>query len=403
MIIDGFNLKNVIAVAQTHPQIRDIVEIIMIKKISIFIVSPDDWYGIGTDFNTIFRLFQFYGYRILKLSIAYELLTEHDRHDEFNKYVNKYVAPTLKHLDLRISYHTYNPANGLGPFPMVDTVRIREIVQYNLLENFNLAEIFPALHTLDASQIGPNSGNLTQQFPHLKRLTVPVITTTEPFEYSIFVQILELNPQIQHLNIPVCDWTVLELLNRIRPDIEELQISGLIFRNIKNISQPLRFQNMKKLTCYPITYYKNFIKDFDENDQILMEFGNLEEIQFNEMHFTQQWVDIVLKNKNLKKIVNENGFNDTQLQQITDGLPNLEYFGMADTSRANTNGTQYYASLNGTIRFMNNANSKLRTVFLKGKTFTTNCNLIAKEVTNNWKCITLGVHCYFTRKLVRNY
>lgn len=182
-----------------------------------------------------------------------------------------------------------------------------------------MAKIFPAVRPLNVEKIATNSGNLTPNFLHLEYLTLPKSWTTNQSNYEMLIQTLELNHQIQHLGIAACDWAIVKILNKILPNIESLRITELIFKNGENLPEPLRFSNVKRLVCFGSSS-----QNYDEYDRIPLAFGNLDLITFSRSDLTPQWINIMLENKNLRKIFTWNGLNDTQLLQIAEGLPNLE-------------------------------------------------------------------------------
>lgn len=102
MILDQLDVKNWIAIAKVHPLIRNVVDIIIRKQFK--------------------DLIQYFGQRISKLSVHYELATLQTQHETFNKYLTKYVTPWLKEIALYFSYHTHDPSIGLGPFPVAESV-----------------------------------------------------------------------------------------------------------------------------------------------------------------------------------------------------------------------------------------------------------------------------------------
>ena len=64
------------------------------------------------------------------------------------------------------------------------------------------------------------------------------------------------------------------------------------------------------------------------DDQFPLEFGNLEEIRFQCTMETNYWVNVMVQNKKLRKIIAGVGLQRDHLVRIADELPSLEEFTM---------------------------------------------------------------------------
>lgn len=386
MIFSHLDLSNLIKIAKTHPRFRDISNIKIGKTISQFEIWTNG-YEVGRSpmhSIVILDLIKYYGNHIKKLKVNY--VGDNQTEDKtFNRYITRYVGPWLKEINIEtFSYHSYDPLIGLGSFPTTECVSITENPRYKTLSNLNLAKMFPAVHVLDIKEMARDSGKWIQHFPHLEHLTFPIWLTRNSSNHRMVAQILQLNPQIRHLGVPACDWKLIILLNKIRPDIESLTLSEMVFHNGESIFKPLRFRNLRKFVC--------FGSDPHENNPIPLAFGNLEEITFSGIH-AQHWIDIMLKNKNLKKIFARNSLNDAQLQKIANSLPNLEEFTMVKSSLTNMHA--YLASDNGIVQFMKNA-IKLKMFTLKSRlqnNFEGNYSFI-NQISNEWKYVKDGNDYY---------
>lgn len=411
MIIDGLDLKNLLNFAKTYPQIRDIVlmsirKIIPFEAVNIFTRNNDicimvylnypdktTTTSLAVDFDVVLDLFECYGHLIIKLEVDY--WRKRDENDTFNKYVTKYVAPSLKEITLEFwatySYANKSPLNSLGPFPLTESVKIITTESYEFLSKLNLTEIFPGVRIFYGNSLTPELGILIlQHFPNLIHVSLPDDWGTNSSYYGMIAQTLELNPQIKSLQIWKCDWTIVQLVHRILPDIESLIINKLVISNDQHLTETLCFNNMKEFGfCVLETYGKNL-------ERIPLAFGNLETIFINGNNFTSHWINIILENKNLKRIDAYNAINDTHLQQIANGLPNLEKMELL-----NENG---YASINGIVQFMENANhlKSIDLIFIDVNI--EDLDAFAKKMSNEWKyrnhtySYDKSINYHFTRK-----
>lgn len=60
-----------------------------------------------------------------------------------------------------------------------------------------------------------------------------------------------------------------------------------------------------------------------------LEFGSLEEIEFNSPELTGYWINVMMQNKKLRKVTAHFVLQRENLQQIADELSNLEEFTMS--------------------------------------------------------------------------
>lgn len=176
-------------------------------------------------------------------------------------------------------------------------------------------------------------------------------------------------------------------MHRIRSDIESLTLDKLTIPNEQNLTETLCFNNLKMFECRILDPYGGDI------EQIPLAFGHLESITLSEIYFTSHWINIMLENKNLKKIKAFNALNDTHLQQISNGLPNLEYLLIL-----NENG---YASISGIVQFMKNAKKLKNIDFVWFDRNVDEFDAFAKQISNEWtyKKYKFDYLFLFTRKL----
>lgn len=307
------------------------------------------------------------------------------QHEMLNEYINKYGAKWLKEINFQYPYTSYNPLVGLeGPFTQLEKVKFRG---GTIRSRMNLHDILPAVRSLDVGLMSLLAEDLTQHFHTMESLTIPKDFGVYKSNIPTFEQILELNPQLKHLTIPECQWGILKSLNKIHPNLESLEISRLIFYEYENITEPLRFGKMKKLKCSASHLW-------GQRDglvqQIPMEFGNLDEIEFNRKDLTNLWIGIILQNTELRKVIATSVLSRENLERIADGLSKLEEFSMCYDV-----GDEVLSQ--DIIHFMQRATQLKKASFFK--LHSDYCNETAIQLDTEWENVkNTSNHCSFVRR-----
>lgn len=387
-IFSKLELRDAISVAKTHPTNLYVVCFIYNRKIinqTVEITIPFNTISISSfelvhedkrpqGFQLILDFLKYFGHFLINLKVnefkyLFNVETALPQHEILQRQISKYVTEQLKALEFDFHQLSYYPLFGLeGPFPNVEKVQLRDGTCRTRL---NLSEIFPVVRNLNVDTMVIVSEDLMQNFPYLERLTIPEHWGEHRANFPSFEQTLEINPQLKHLTIPKCKWDALQVLNKIRPDLESLELSSLVFHDIEDVIIPLRFENMKVFKCFGPPFGMlggNFKK-------IPLEFGNLEEIQIYRKDFSKHWLKIIMENRKLKKLTAKNKLELDQLLQIANGLPNLEEFIMEHT-------TGNPVSIYDIAEFIKNANRLKRASFTG---FTRNqCEEVTQRLNNQW-------------------
>lgn len=335
-IFEKLDFINLIRVSRAVPQSRNLIENVFqnilknrefrvhfdqySKKIEISydstVVERIAYEDINENFEEILDFFKYFGHSITKLWYKYDS-SVHSLCEQVHKQIGKYVAGSV----IKIIFDLGNePINGslnelVVPYPKCKIARI----WFSEIEAETLCHMFPAVQNFDLSFIELN-GSLSC-FPYLESLDPPLYWLKNKSHLPHFKETLELNPQLKHLfMVRHDDWDILKTLNEIRPDFESLEIWGLDF---SPLDVPLRFANMKVFKCRMGSSIERELIN-----RIPLEFGNLEEIEFESKELTGHWIDILMQNKKLKKVHSVNALDRENLGRIVSGLPNLEEFEM---------------------------------------------------------------------------
>ena len=286
-------------------------------------------------FEDILYFLQYFGHCIAKLKIDdySNNATPQDvsLYERLDKQIREYVAKSVIEIEFHQMIHSTEfemnrrLKDYIVPFPNCLIAKFH----HGTIDAATLRQMFPVVNRLDLETATVT--NYLPNFPHLKRLTVPKYWGAYLFDVSSFEQTLRANPQINHLSIPQYryQWSLLQTLNRIQPDIESLEISPLSLSAREIIAaEPLRFANTTVLKCKA-----------QDMDEFPLEFGNLEEIEFGNPDLfgphdrAVNWTNILIQNKKLRKVTAINGLQRDQLERIANELPNLEEFTMKFDNR----------------------------------------------------------------------
>lgn len=327
------------------------------------------------DFEEILEFFQHFGHFITKFRILDYWYGDISLYEKFQQQIKKYVAESV--IEFEIQFHwVYDSResrikNLIVPYPNAEFAKISDVI----VDAATLQRAFPAVRSLDLGSARVDE-TLSHLSSSLKHFTVPRLWGSNYTTFDLFEQTLMLNPQITHLSIPDCNyWHIVQKLNELRPDIEHLEFSHLAFWVYQvRRSQTLRFTNMKVFKCKASSIL--LPHEAHSMDRIPLEFGNLEEIEFSNEDLTIHWVNIMMQNEKLRKVMAFDIVDRDNLQRIANGLPNLEEFTMQYHQR-------HIEPIQNIVDFMQSANQLKKATF--PKLGIEKCNEVAHQLINDWK------------------
>lgn len=354
-IAEHLDLRAIISFAQIHSHARSVVDKLMKKLLSnkpIKITGAERCLVRHAEerlnFGQILYFFRNFGHHLTHLTINGFGYTNEQR-ELFLSYIRTYAAEYLKEIDFNFN-QSFNPLmNFNGSFPQAKTVCLKEVPTKI---GSKIREIFPSCESLDVEESNLNNKLFAVNFPNLKGLVIPYAWGYYERDFDIINETLYLNPQIKHLSIYNSFWRMVQIFNEMRPDLESLNIKKLIMLHSDDRSHTLRFPSMKKLKMLA-SRNGGMQRGID---RIPLEFGNLEEIEFNREDLIEHWIEIVLQNKKLKKIVTRDFLTNDQLERIENGLPKLETFLFIFDYNADMHAT------NETIRFLMETSYQIKEV-----------------------------------------
>lgn len=424
-IFENLDLKDLYSVSRTHSKSRNVVSTIFQKfhkyRFSnwFFDISDDNFkfgadykLSLNSEFSLILNFIRNFGHLMTKLKVTYYPRMNQKQCHLLNEYINEYVTEFMEEIDLGLGIDfIYCSVNFLkGPFPKVEAVtfsRANMLIfndqKINISIYNRIPSMFPAMRSLEFKII-EFEGSLNH-FPLLERFaidTYPYNWATKDIKPAMeaLEKTIKVNPQLRHLKLnKFCQWYTLEMLAKYLPNLESLEIidvelySHYYSLNVLNLDhgyqgKTIQFKNM--------TYFR-FIREraipFEIRRELLqqipLEFGNLEHIEFEGVENINEWSRIILKNQNLKRIVAKSKFTDRQLEQIADELPNLEQFSMTFQY-----GDQF--SIDGVVQFLR------KTKQMKDATFhhvnERDCKAAAEQLPEEWvNSSNDGTFCTFLK------
>lgn len=313
IIYEQLDLNSLAALGKTHPYNKFVTKIIFQNEYNGELSVNGSTIFDKTDSNNTSELdgllntLEVFGPLITKLNLNfYNIHYNENNFERLNEHINRYLADSL--IEIQIDYFEDKHLKGLTGLKKVENVRLAhgEI-------NTNLNDIFPAMRRLDP-QFMPQTLDVTFEytFPHLEELTMEFMswTSSKKFERRI-----RLNPQLKMLNVWVCAWSTLKMINDLLPRLERFYVTG--FDNWSTVYDEIHFD---KLKAFGVRAVQGFPRDMTK---VPIVFGNLEEIECNEEG--HKCFDIIVANEKLRKI--ECGqLEQDQLQQIVEKMTHLEVF-----------------------------------------------------------------------------
>lgn len=393
---EQLELNDLLSLARAHPQTRDVVKVLIKKDISNITVKSRNrfenkirfYYGNNRssllDFKSKLYFFRTFGHYITNLVID-GFVGSDEQVKVFKRYISQYCAAYLKEIDFTINERWENNplADFTSPFTQVKRVRFQ---RGRIAVAVNLPKLFPRLVDLDVESMSIATLNLMVHFPYLKRLIIPRSWLQYKVDFPLLNTTLQKNPQIKHLSIPQCNWTAVQLLNELRPDLDSLDLMDLTIDESHDRSPAVQFPNMKKLKCI-VGGFQGIVR----MTEIRFESGNLEEIEFNFASLINHWIRVALRNQNLKKITTHNFLTSDNLLRIQSKLRNLE--------EINFNFSMELWNPDRFVRFMMGNNGKLRKVsFNNHDSF---CGTFSIVVASEWDNIENSLNkCAFVKKSI---
>lgn len=382
-IFEELDLGSLASMAKTHSINWRAAEMVA-KKLYIENISFDskfmstkvinDNIGSPFGFTRLLDTLESFGHLMKRIKIDYFQFSD-ENSEQINSHLSRFTVDSLNEIEL----HYFNDMTSkgfIGPFKKVEIVRMR----FGDLKtnDFNLAQLFPAVKMFDLTQ--PNvlpRAAIEHHFPHLETFNFERMLQCDS---PIIERRLQLNPQLRNVHIFSANWKGLRMISAILPNLERLD-----FLNFNICPQfegdDIEFINLK---MFGIDAVHSFPHDIT---RIPIVFGRLEEITCKSPD--NKCFDVIIKNKNLKKIVSSH-FSREQLQQMADKLLHLEELH-----------TQYMAVHSGFDRVADEIKSFVEQRPTLWKIVFTNtdlevCNAIAGQL-NGWSFAKDDGYSIFTR------
>lgn len=418
-IFEHLDFKTLIGVGKTHAENRDAIERIFrnifrneqLELSSEKLNALNSTYELRVcdDLNGIMEFLEKFGHHITKLKLSYVTLNnlpvDVTNRKLINDQIRKYVAEFVDEVEFRLNGAIMNhPANEdiTIPFPNAKVVTLEN----GVVDVATLYKMFPSVCTLDLKSV--QMAESLNHFPSLQHFTPP--KNWDWFNDTNFVvkleETLQMNPQLRQLTLPICRWNIAEMLARVRPDLETLEISNFYYYNalfeifpndryLIGSNGPIEFGKMRKFKFGFVSSKKDVpnawrevpIHRLEENPFV---FGSLEEIEFRGKNGVENWVRIMLENENLKKVIANDTLSDQQLERIANGLEKLEEFSMR--FRENDE-----FSITGIVQFMQKCKVLKKASFFNVEREL--CAVTADQINRDWIYVENDqMSCLFTRK-----
>lgn len=343
----------------------------------------------NADFEEVLDFLQYFGHCIHKV-ILWNDFMDKQLGETLHKQISKYVAKSVNAIEYQMRDALNSMRDLMVPYPNVESAKLYGGDFDVEIDDETLHQMFPAVRTLDLNSMEMHES--LSYFPTLERLTIPQNLATNQSDLPLLERTLELNPSFKHLIIRNCShWNVLQAVNRIRPDLESLEFAyqNIVGHNAR--AEPMYFPNMKFFKC---VMWPGFRSEGSVRIPPL-KFGNLEEIEFEHKHLVDYWLDILMQNKNLRKLSASFELEHEHLKQIANGLPNLEEFKMLCSFAGPK-------PLRTIVDFLRSANQLKKAAF--GELREKDCAKAAEQLKGNWekvKAIRKST-CLLVRKTLWN-
>lgn len=424
IIFEKLNLRDLLVISKTNSENRAIVDYIFRNsptfRLSTWIfeithnsfdIAPAYHYRLGysTEFGLTLYFIRTFGHLMTKWKIFYSSYYARVTPKQckfFNRYISEYAANFVEEIKLSLEYESMScSVNDLaGPFRNVKKVtfapvihRYTEIIDYSNNSIYNrISTLFPAMMSLEFNNFDFHQS--LNHFPNLIRFTVnddkrlldPEIIKPA---MELLKRMFQLNPQLQHVSISrYCTWDGMVMLANNLPNLKSLEVFdidsysfALRENDPANYSgyngEIIRFENLTKFEFRQFRSTHNFLQ------RIPLKFGKLEhflfssKFAFNGPESIENWIQILLDNRNLKTIVVGNELNYQQLERIADGLPNLKEF----TQLYMKYSTSGDLPIDNVVRFMERA-LQLKRVTLSGLNYIEQerCEAVVNRLRNQW-------------------
>lgn len=258
------------------------------------------------------------GHLIRTLSL--ESATKYDPHanELIYKLIEKHCSDSLVEFGLCNIFDGFL-SNITEPFTKVEVVSLRGIVEDFGNEEFDLSDMFPALHRLNIDVLGPNITKIVSNYPHLNHLIItlkdcrnPETCSSEPVIAGLFKK----NPQIRNLVLSHGNRNLLQIAAD-ELDLEQLTICNYHERD-GNQTQEIHFEHVKvfKFTDTNEYHWPSNITFGDELEEFIVE----------EIHARDyRYLDFIECHKHLKKlqISERNGMKNEGLLRIASAKLNV--------------------------------------------------------------------------------
>lgn len=249
--------------------------------------SIDIW-----DYDVALKVLNYFGDSISRIAINYNSMTP-DQITNIDRYIVEKSVKRLREIEF---VSNSLELKSFKPLRNVETVTFRAS---SIMSFIDLNKLFPKMRRLELRpRFIADSKMITTHFPHLEFIVIH-LTDCPGFKKDQVEILLDKNPQIMGVQVGFCDPKFLETINNKLPNLQVLQLGGLMFNFFESDIEPVHFVNLKKFSV-------SLSKDLHQTpEHFPFVFGEkLEEIELEiyKNDVSQQWLNFAQEQPNLKAL-----------------------------------------------------------------------------------------------------
>lgn len=239
-----------------------------------------------------------------------------------NKYVNEYCSKSLKNLTL-VNFKQNATMEWFKPFEQVETL----FFQVGVLDtkSMDLNKIFPRLRRLEFQGVTVTDQRFIEQhFPYLHEIIIDInlARLNRDLWKSNIQKFIQLNPQLRKLQLRTFgEQEFFTLLSQQNIEALGLEVQPGDFFSEPGNDSLAHFPHVKKLELI-FPWYQEY-----KIEHLPFDFENIEELTMNWFHdvsLTDEWIDFVIKHKNIRKLVLQTSQpRDNHWAMMLNQLPHL--------------------------------------------------------------------------------
>lgn len=319
-------MPTLIFLAETNEQLAPQVVEVLERKFAKKTLEFRDPYQTGEvgnnvqeEFNSIYirhfetasKVLKNHGNLIQKVRILHRN-SSNEMSNSIYKSVNLFCSETLKNIEIDAYSHINSLGDFTKPFKTVDYVTLYGPFSAFGSDEFNFAQMFPALQHLVLFDIRSQDLSwVNQTYPHLETLLVDISKSADASDRltnTLVGQLIASNPQIRNINLRHPSWQLMKIAAKQFLNLEKLKIKRYIESSDDDVNTNLAFENVISLE----------IMHGSKSVPMNSTFGQLEKFTTDALPSTCfRWIDLIAKTKTLKRLNVYRELKNVEFQRLS--------------------------------------------------------------------------------------